>query len=135
MPITAMPTRLPNLRFVLIIVLAMLACSAPADSISAKVMTGVLTPIPKLAIPTATASIQYGVAPLMPISAAVAALSLWKGFFEASSLSALDNFFELGGDSLRAVRLMAAVRKELGVRLIARFGTLLRTDSAVIGAP
>ncbi|WP_202517272.1 acyl carrier protein [Streptomyces sp. SID685] len=98
-------------------------------------MAGVLTPIPKLAIPTATASIQYGVAPLMPISAAVAALSLWKGFFEASSLSALDNFFELGGDSLRAVRLMAAVRKELGVRLIARFGTLLRTDSAVIGAP
>ncbi|WP_233360467.1 acyl carrier protein [Streptomyces sp. CRPSP2-6A1] len=53
----------------------------------------------------------------MPISAAVAALSLWKGFFEASSLSALDNFFELGGDSLRAVRLMAAVRKELGVSL------------------
>ncbi|MEU7498418.1 non-ribosomal peptide synthetase [Streptomyces griseofuscus] len=46
-----------------------------------------------------------------------ALLSLWKGFFEASSLSVLANFFELGGDSLRAVRLMAAVRKEMGVSL------------------
>ncbi|CAM5484742.1 amino acid adenylation domain-containing protein [Streptomyces afghaniensis] len=44
-------------------------------------------------------------------------LSLWKDFFETSSLSVLDNFFELGGDSLRAVRLMAVVRKELNVSL------------------
>ncbi|MFF1625639.1 amino acid adenylation domain-containing protein [Streptomyces sp. NPDC058272] len=44
-------------------------------------------------------------------------LSLWKGFFETSSLSVLDNFFELGGDSLRAVRLMAVVRKRLDVSL------------------
>ncbi|MGW1167806.1 amino acid adenylation domain-containing protein [Streptomyces sp. NPDC002550] len=46
-----------------------------------------------------------------------ALLSLWKAFFETSSLSVLDNFFELGGDSLRAVRLMAVVRKELEVSL------------------
>ncbi|MET9763805.1 non-ribosomal peptide synthetase [Streptomyces sp. NPDC006372] len=46
-----------------------------------------------------------------------ALLSLWKDFFETSSLSVLDNFFELGGDSLRAVRLMAVVRKELDVSL------------------
>ncbi|MDK0524710.1 non-ribosomal peptide synthetase [Streptomyces sp. ML-6] len=44
-------------------------------------------------------------------------LSLWKGFFETSSLSVLDNFFELGGDSLQAVRLMAKVREELDVSL------------------
>ncbi|MFI8888481.1 MULTISPECIES: non-ribosomal peptide synthetase [unclassified Streptomyces] len=46
-----------------------------------------------------------------------ALLSLWKGFFETPSLSVLDNFFELGGDSLRAVRLMAVVKKELDVSL------------------
>ncbi|MEV7001023.1 phosphopantetheine-binding protein [Streptomyces sp. NPDC093982] len=33
------------------------------------------------------------------------------------SHSVLDNFFELGGDSLRAVRLMAAVRRKLNVLL------------------
>ncbi|MEU4655150.1 non-ribosomal peptide synthetase [Streptomyces sp. NPDC023723] len=44
-------------------------------------------------------------------------LDLWRDFFEMSSLSVLDNFFELGGDSLRAVRLMAGVRKVLRVPL------------------
>ncbi|MEU5057495.1 MULTISPECIES: amino acid adenylation domain-containing protein [unclassified Streptomyces] len=46
-----------------------------------------------------------------------ALLSLWRGFFDTSSLSVLDNFFDLGGDSLRAVRLMAVVKRELGVSL------------------
>ncbi|OIK23143.1 phosphopantetheine-binding protein [Streptomyces malaysiense] len=46
-----------------------------------------------------------------------ALLSVWKDFFGTPSLSVLDNFFEPGKDTLRAVRLMAVVRKELGVSL------------------
>ncbi len=46
-----------------------------------------------------------------------ALLTLWQGFFDTPSLSVLDNFFELGGDSLRAVRLMAVLKRERKVSL------------------
>ncbi|MEV3993825.1 amino acid adenylation domain-containing protein [Streptomyces sp. NPDC049837] len=39
-------------------------------------------------------------------------LDIWSDFFDVPDLSVTDNFFQLGGDSLRAVRLVSAIRRE-----------------------
>ncbi|MEV2278152.1 amino acid adenylation domain-containing protein [Nocardiopsis sp. NPDC049922] len=44
-------------------------------------------------------------------------LDIWGAFFDAPALSVTDDFFELGGDSLLAVRLVSALRRELGADL------------------
>ncbi|MFG3509999.1 amino acid adenylation domain-containing protein [Streptomyces sp. NPDC047821] len=39
-------------------------------------------------------------------------LGIWSDFFDVPDLSVTDNFFQLGGDSLLAVRLVSAMRRE-----------------------
>src|SRR5438132_8656972 len=60
-PITATPTRVPICRLALSTDPATFAFSAPAASTRAAVIPGEMTPAPMLAVPTATASTQYGV--------------------------------------------------------------------------
>ncbi|MEH6309119.1 amino acid adenylation domain-containing protein, partial [Olivibacter sp. CPCC 100613] len=45
---------------------------------------------------------------------------IWQSLLNVDSISVLDNFFSIGGHSLTAIRLISAVRKELGVTLSIR---------------
>ncbi|HVI45427.1 MAG TPA: phosphopantetheine-binding protein [Chitinophaga sp.] len=40
---------------------------------------------------------------------------LWQQLLEVRQAGIYDDFFELGGHSLKAIRMMAAIRKQLGV--------------------
>lgn len=68
------------------------------------------------ALPDETAADSLG--PAVPEGPADAEekllLGIWRDFFDAPELSVTDNFFQLGGDSLRAVRLVSAMRRETG---------------------
>ncbi|MEU4656346.1 amino acid adenylation domain-containing protein [Streptomyces sp. NPDC023723] len=69
----------------------------------------------------ALAELPGGLAPL-PVEPPADAeeqvlLAVWSEFFALPGLSVTDNFFELGGDSLKAVRLAAALRRATGVEV------------------
>src|ERR1700759_4688212 len=46
-----------------------------------------------------------------------AVLEIWQGILGRDGIGIADNFFDLGGDSLLAVRLVSALRIELGVEM------------------
>jgi amino acid adenylation domain-containing protein len=59
-----------------------------------------------------------GEALLLPADAEEELLvEIWGRFFDGRALSVTDNFFELGGDSLKAVRLVSVLRREVGVEM------------------
>ncbi|WP_078120058.1 non-ribosomal peptide synthetase [Thiosocius teredinicola] len=46
-------------------------------------------------------------------------VSLWQGLLQIPTVSVTDNFFRLGGHSLLVIRMIAAIERDMGVRLTA----------------
>jgi acyl carrier protein len=64
---------------------------------------------------------QY-VAPRSPTEKKL--VSIWEGLLGAERIGVKDNFFELGGDSLRVVRVIAAIQEEFSITI--RVNTLFK---------
>lgn len=69
----------------------------------------------------------------------LALLSVWKRLLDAENLSVNDNFFELGGSSLTAMRLVAAIQREMGKAIqiedVFRFPTIRSLKTQLEGKP
>ena len=66
------------------------------------------------ALPEITVNYKY-IAPETQIEKAIA--TLWENLLNLKRISVSSNFFELGGDSLNAIKFIAELENELGIRL------------------
>jgi thioesterase domain-containing protein/acyl carrier protein len=94
------------------------------------------------AAPSAGASVGDAVAPAGTVVDALT--TMWRDLLGVTDISTNDDFFDLGGHSLIAIRLMARIHRELGVRFqlatlfeaptIDKLAALVRTERPEIDA-